>query len=149
MNNLVFNDINVKKNFFYESKQGIKLNIIIKNIVISNKIKINDKIIKYCIGFIIDDNVIPLTLLLPNMSGWIKYFENDKKSVSFRIEDDDVFIKYNNIWNKIKDLLSGIRLNSDVIYNEKYIKTKVKDNKFSVTNFSNNIPQEQIEYICI
>ena len=149
MNNLVFNDINVKKIFFYESKQGIKLNIIIKNIVISNKIKINDKIIKYCIGFIIDDNVIPLTLLLPNMSGWIKYFENDKKSVSFRIEDDDVFIKYNNIWNKIKDLLSGIRLNSDVIYNEKYIKTKVKDNKFSVTNFSNNIPQEQIEYICI
>ena len=70
--------------------------------------------------------------------------------MSFRIEDDDIFIKYNNIWNKIKDLLSGIRLNSNVIYNNKYIKTKVRDNKFSVTFFCNNIfPQEQIEYICI
>ena len=61
------------------------------------------------------------------MSGWIKYFENGGKNMSFRIEDGDVFIKYNNIWNKIKDLLSGIRLSSDVICDEKYITTKVKD----------------------
>ena len=80
MNNLVFNDINVNKKQFHESKQGIKLDdIIIKNIVISNKIKINDNIIKCYIGYIIDDNVIPLILLLPNMSRWIKYFENGKK----------------------------------------------------------------------
>ena len=46
--------------------------------------------------------------------------------------------------------MSGIRLNSDVIYNNKYIKTKVSDNKFSVTFFSNNIfTQGHIEYICI
>ena len=89
--------------------------IIIKNIVVSNKIKINDKILKYCIGYIVDDNVIPLTLLLPNMSGWIKYFENGGKNMTFKVEDDDIFIKYNNIWNKIKDLWSGKRLNSDVI----------------------------------
>ena len=124
--------------------------IIIKNVVVSSKININDKIVKYCLGYIVDGNVIPLTLLLPNMSGWIKYFENGGKNMSFKIEDDDIFIKYNNIWNKIKDLLSGIKLNSDVIYKNKYIKTKVRDNKFSVTFFSNNIfPQEQIEYICI
>ena len=29
--------------------------------------------------------------------------------MTFKVEDDDIFIKYNNIWNKIKDLLSGIR----------------------------------------
>ena len=47
MNNLVFNEINVNKKKFYESKQGIKLDdTIIKNIVVSNKIKINDKIVK-------------------------------------------------------------------------------------------------------
>ena len=124
--------------------------IIIRNIVVSNKIKINDKIVKYCLRYIVDDNVIPLTLLLPNMLGWIKYFENGGKNMSFKIEDDDVFIKYINIWNKIKDLLSGIRINSDVIYNNKYIKTKVRDTKFSGTFFSNNIfPKEQIEYIYI
>ena len=94
MNNLVFGDIEVNKKNFYESKQGIKFNdIIIKNIVVSNKIKINDKIVKHYIGYIVDDNVIPLTLLLPIMSGWIKYFENGGKDMSFRIEDDDVFIK--------------------------------------------------------
>ena len=151
MNNLVLNDIHFNKKKFYESKQGIKLNdIIIKNIVVNNKIKINDKIVKYCIGYIVDVNVIPLTLLLPNMSGWIKYFEHGRQNMSFKIEDDDIFIKYNNIWNEIKDLLSGIRLNSDVIYNNKHIKTEVRDNKFSFTLFNNNIfPQEQIEYICI
>ena len=47
-----------------------------------------------------------------------------KNNRSFRIEDDDVFIKYNNIWNKIKDFLSGIRLNSDVIHNDKYSRQK-------------------------
>ena len=146
MNNLAFNDINVNKKNFYDSKQGIKFNdIVIKNIVVSNKIKINDKIVKYLIGYIVNDNVIPLTLLLPIMSGWIKYFENGGKNMSFRIEDDDLYIKYNNIWNKIKDLLSGIRLSSDVIYNDKYIKTKAKDTLFN----KNVFPQEQIEYVCI
>ena len=140
MNNLVFNDININKKNFYENKQGIKLkDIIIKNIVASNKIKINDKIVKYYIGYIVDDNVISLTLLLPIMSGWIKYFENGGKNMSFRIEDDDVYIKCNNIWNKIKDLLNGIRLSSHVIYDEKYIKTKVNDDRNSVTLFSDNI----------
>ena len=69
------------------------------------------------------------------MSGWIKYFENGGKNMSFRIEDEDVFIKYNNIWNEIKDLLGGIKLSSDVIYNDKYIKTKVENSKFFCHNF--------------
>ena len=60
--------------------------------------------------------------------------------MSFKIEDDDVYVKYKNIWNKIKDLLSGIRLSSDVIYDDKHIKTKVKDNKTSITLFSDNPP---------
>ena len=48
MDKLVFGNIEVSKKIFYESKQGLKLNdIIIKNIVVSNKIKINDKIAMY------------------------------------------------------------------------------------------------------
>ena len=31
---------------------------------------------------------------------------------SFKIEDDEVYVKYKSIWKKIKNLLSGIRLNS-------------------------------------
>ena len=41
-------------------------------------------------------------LLLPQMSGWIKYFENGGKNMRFKIEDDEVYLKYNEIWNKIR-----------------------------------------------
>ena len=124
--------------------------IIAKNIVVSNKIKINDKIVKYCIGYNIDDNVIPLILLLSAMSGWIKYFENGGKNMSFKIEDDDVYVKYKNIWNKIKDMLNGIKLSSYIIYDDKYIKTKVKTFENVKNLFSNNIiPKERIECGCI
>ena len=29
--------------------------------------------------------------------------ENGGKNMSFKIEDDDIYLKYNEIWNKIKD----------------------------------------------
>ena len=124
--------------------------VFVKNIGVSDKIKINDKTVKYYIGYIIDDNVVPLVLLLPIISGWIKYFENGGKNMSFKIEDSDIYLKYNNIWNKIKDLLSGIGLSSDIIYDNQYIKTKVKTFKTVKTLFSDDIiPEERIECECI
>ena len=126
MNKLIFGNIDVSKKEFYESKERIKLKVVIvDNIIVSNKIKGNNEIVKYYIGRIVDDNVIPLVLLLPVMSGWIKYFEHEVKNMSFKIEDDEVYLKYNKIWKKIKDLLSGIRLSSNVIYDDQYIKTKL------------------------
>ena len=74
------------------------------------------------------------------MSGWIKYFKNGGKSRKY------VYVKYKNIWKKIKDLLSGIRLNSDVIYNDQYVKTKVKTFEMVKTLFDNDkIPEEMVE----
>ena len=94
--------------------------------------------------------MVPLVLLLPVMSGWVKYFENGGKNMSFKTEDDEVYTKYNNIWNKIKDLLSGIRLSSDIIYDDQYIKTKVKTFKTVKTLFNDDIiPEERIECECI
>ena len=40
------------------------------------------------------------------MSGYIKYFQNGRKNVSFIIKDDDVVDKYNEIWDKIKNKLN-------------------------------------------
>ena len=37
------------------------------------------------------------------MSGYIKYFENGGKSMSFIVKGDDVLDKYNKIWDKIKE----------------------------------------------
>ena len=86
MNKLIFDDIEVSKKIFHESKKGIKLkDIVVENIVVSNKIKVNDETVKYYIGYIVDDNAIPLVLLLPVMSGWIKYFENGGKNMSLSV----------------------------------------------------------------
>ena len=78
------------------------------------------------------------------------YFENGEKKMSFRIEDDEVYIKYNQIWNKIKELL-GVKFYSQPIYDDKYIKTKVKTfSEVINTLFSGDeIPKEGVEYVCI
>ena len=46
--------------------------------------------------------------------------------MSFKLEDDEVYLKYNEIWNKISKLLNSVKLSSDPIYDCSYIKTKVK-----------------------
>ena len=59
-------------------------------------------------------------------------------------------MKYNDIWNKIKSILN-VKLHSQPIYDEKYIKTKVKTfNSMINTLFSGDeIPKEKIHYVCI
>ena len=47
------------------------------------------------------------------------------KKMSFVIEDDNVLIKYNKIWNKTKKALN-IKFHTMPVYDEKYIKNKVK-----------------------
>ena len=64
------------------------------------------------------------------MTGYIKYFENGRKNMSFVIKDDDVLDKYNEIWDKIKGKLKVKFHSISPVYDEKYIKSKVR--KFSV-----------------
>ena len=40
------------------------------------------------------------------MSGYIKYFDNGGKNMSFMVKDDSVLKKYSEIWNKIKHKIS-------------------------------------------
>ena len=84
------------------------------------------------------------------MGGWIKYFENSGKNMSFKIEDDEVCIKYNSIWNKIKELLGGIKLYSEPIYDDSYIETKVKTFSEMIKTLldGDKIPEERMEYAC-
>ena len=80
------------------------------------------------------------------MSGYIKYFEN----MFFIIKDDDVLGKYNEIWNKIKNLLN-IKFHSIPVYDEKYIKTTVREVNGAIkTKFlGDEIPKENVHYACI
>ena len=84
------------------------------------------------------------------MSGYIKYFENGRKNMSFKIEDESVYLKYTEIWNKIKSLLN-VKLHSQPIYDDKYINTKVKtfNNTINTLFSGNEIPKERTHYICI
>ena len=70
--------------------------------------------------------------------------------MSFKIEDESVYLKYTEIWNKIKDILN-VKFHSQPIYDDKYIKTKVKTfNNMINTLFSGDeIPKERIHHVCI
>ena len=85
------------------------------------------------------------------MSGRIKNFENGRKNMSFKTEDDKVYLKYNEIRNKIKKLLGGVKFHSELNYDDSYIKTKVKTfNEMIKTLFDGNeIPKERVEHVCI
>ena len=60
------------------------------------------------------------------MSGYIKYFENGGKNMSFMVKNDNVLDKYNEIRNKIKNKLNT-KFHSMLVYDEKYIKAKVRE----------------------
>ena len=95
-------------------------------IVVSNKIKGNNETSKVFIGYRSDitDIVTALCIILQQMSGWITYSEKGGKNMSFKEEDDSVYLKYNGIWNKIKEFLGGVKFHSEPIYDDSYIKTK-------------------------
>ena len=84
------------------------------------------------------------------MSGYIKYFDDGGKNVSFKIEDDDIFFKYNVLWNKIKKILN-LKFYGQPIYDEKSIKTKIKTFNDAInTGFPDNeIPKERNHYFCL
>ena len=95
---LKFNDIVVSKKDFYSSKKAIPLNSVnTNNIVISYRVKHSGDSYIYIAGYLRDDVVRPLFIILPQMSGYIKYFDNGGKNMSFKIEEESVYLKYTEI----------------------------------------------------
>ena len=124
---LKFNNIRLNKKEFHKSKQPIDLNSVnVDQVVVSDKFKHRDEGFKYFIGYQEGKIGKPLCIILPQMSGYIKYFENGGKDMPFVIKDDDVLDKYNKIWKKIKKTLS-INFHSMTVYDGKYIKAKVRE----------------------
>ena len=109
---LTFNNIWFNKKGFHKSKEPIELmSVIADQIVVSDKFKHNNEGFKYFIGDKEGEIVKPLCIILPQTSGYIKYFENGSKSMSFLIKDDEVWEKYDKIWDSIEDKL-GIKFHS-------------------------------------
>ena len=148
---LKFDNIRVNKKEFHKSKQPINLDLVNTNqTVVSDKLKHNDNGFKYFIDYKKGEIVKPLRIILLEMTGHIKYFENGGKNMSFVIKDDMHLHKYNEIWDKIKGKLN-IKFHSMSAYDEKYIKAKLREfNGVIKTNFlSDEVPKENEHYTCV
>ena len=72
-------------------------------------------------------------MILPKISGYVKNFkvedwdkDQNNKLMSFRIDDGKLLQKYKSMWTKIEYLKKNIELNSLSVYDERYIKTKMR-----------------------
>ena len=86
-----FNNIRLNKKEFHKSKESVELiSVILDQILVFDKFKHNNEGFKYFIGYQEGGIVKTLCVVLPQMSQYIKYFENGGKSMSFLIKDDQV-----------------------------------------------------------
>ena len=148
---LKFNNIKVNKKEFHKSKQAIDLDSIITDkIVISDKFRHNEESFKYFIVYQEYEMIRPLCIILPQTNGYIKYFENGGKNMSLLIKNDEVWQKYEDIREVIKNKL-GVKFHSQPIYENKYLKAKVRELNCDIkTNFlGNGLPKENMYYTCI
>ena len=151
---LTFRDKEVDKKEFYSSKKAILLDSVdLSKIVVSSRWKLNDTTYKYFCGYLNNDVIKPLCVILPQMNGYIKYFDNGGKNMSFVTDDKEVYGKYGEIWNVVKSLLK-LKFAASPIRDDKYILPKLKIfKKKNLTTFNNNnnniVPMKKNHYICI
>ena len=114
------------------------------------KWKINDTIYKHICGYLSNDTIQPLRVILPQMDGYIKYFDDGGKNMSFVTDDEKIYKKYNKMWEVIRNLLK-INFSVNPVRDDIYLVAKLKIfNGINRTTFTNNaIPIEKDHYICI
>ena len=109
---------------------------------------------KYFIGYNDNDVIRPLCLKLSKMTGYINEFNENKNTIimSLRVNDEQLFKKYNKIWKKVEKLMR-IDFESKPVYgdDDKYIKTKIKIYAGSmITNLHHKkMPKEKAPCKCL
>ena len=126
--------------------------IYVNKILVSKKESYGTKNpLKYFIGCNDGDVIRPLCIILPQMIGYVKYFDSNK-TMSFKVSDNKLLKKYNKIWERVSNLLN-IEFDSEPVYGDvdKYIKTNIKMYGDRVnTNFQGKkVPKENASYKCI
>ena len=129
----------IAKETFYVAKKPIKIwDVNGDNTVVSKLIETKPNS-KYVIGIKFDKATRPLVLIMPEMRGYVKAFNNveDKinKLMPFHIVDEKLLEKYKAIRTKIKNLES-IELDALLVYDNKY------DEKYYLQVFLDNCPYE-------
>ena len=84
------------------------------------------------------------------MRGYLNIFENGNRKMSFFTINNEFLKRYTAIWEKISDLVNK-KFDSDPIYNNKHINTKIRSyNNDIKTNFRNTDNKNNISvYKCV
>ena len=98
----------INKNAFHKNKKRISIDKIeIRRIVLSEKESYGKKCTFKCYIRKINETdafTVPLCITLRQINGYVKYF-NDNKCVNLLVYDRELLRKYNEIWNRISNLL--------------------------------------------
>ena len=144
-----FGENRIIKSAFHKNKKPININKVdIKRIALSDKKSLSKDSFKYFIGYRHEGNAFPspLCIKIPQINVCAKYFDKNSKYMNHLVKDEKILKKYLKIWNKIKSLIKK-ELNSEPVYNDKYIKTKIKIYNDKVyTNFQHNKMPKDNEY---
>ena len=146
-----FGDATIDKKEFYSSKHTLSLkDVQLDKMVTSNKWKINETTCKYYVGYCKDGLIRMLCVIMPQMNGYIKYFSDGGKNMSFISDDKEVYGKYGAIWTKIGKLLK-LKFSVNAIRDDKYVRCKLKIFGGVVwsTFIDDVVPVEKQCYLCI
>ena len=147
-----FEDKKINKSNFYKIKKLFKIEgIDINKILVSKKESYGKKhLLKYFIRYNDDDVIRPLCIKLPQMIGYVKHFESGNKTISFKASDNKLLKIYNKMWEKVS-ILMNIKFDSEPVYDDKYIKTKIKSYEGRInTNFQGKkVPKENASCKCL
>ena len=104
---------------FYSSKEAILLDSVdLSKIVVSSRCK-------FFWGYLNNNSIKPLCVILPQVDGYIKYFDDGGKNMSFVTDDEKIYEKYNKIWEVIRKFLK-INFAVSPVRDDKYLVAKLK-----------------------
>ena len=70
------------KKKFYSSKEAILLDSVdLSKIVVSSRCKINDTTNNFFCGYVNNNSIKPLCVILPQVDGYVKYFDDGGKNM--------------------------------------------------------------------
>ena len=116
--NINFDDKKIKRSSFYQNKKINNIeDIDVNNILVSKKEPCGTKNSdKYFIGYNDNDNIRPLWIRLPQITGYATKF-NENGTMSFIVKDKRLLKIYSKIWEAIEGLMK-IALESKPVYGE-------------------------------
>ena len=120
-----FGDKKINKKYFYKNKKRFNIEDIDINKILISKPETYENNMRKCIIGYNDNTISSLQLFLPKMTGYLNIFKDGAGKMSFFTDNNEFLERYTAIWEKISDLVNK-KFDSDPIYNNKYINTKIR-----------------------